>query len=101
MKKTRLSRLGFYLAFLLLTALLVAIFLSVTAYAETGCQESDSGISTVLPQNRYLVDEPISVTYRVRSEASITSFTCTPQGFAVPPPLTQGRLFSTFRKVIG
>ncbi len=83
MKKTRLSRLGFYLAFLLLTALLVAIFLSVTAYAETGCQESDSGISTVLPQNRYLVDEPISITYRVRSEASITSFTYNSQGFAV------------------
>ena len=83
MKNSKKSRFRLNLLFLLLCTFLAVCIFSVTAHAETACYETEDGIACTLSKSHYLAGENITATYRIRSEASIADFTCTPQGFTV------------------
>ena len=57
--------------------------LSVFTYADTACAESASGIATLLSEQHYQADEPITVIYRIRSEVGIANFAFSSEGFSV------------------
>ena len=51
--------------------------------ADTACDESANGIATLLSEQHYQADEPITVIYRIQSEASIANFAFSSEGFSV------------------